>query len=49
VWHVRESRGTYRVLARRPEEKKLLGIPRRRWEYIIKTDLQGIRLGAWSG
>jgi len=42
-------RGAYRVLVRRPEEKKLLGIPRRRWKYSIKMDIQEIRSGAWSG
>jgi hypothetical protein len=34
---------------RRPEEKKLLGIPRRIWEYSIKMDIQEIGSGAWSG
>jgi hypothetical protein len=44
-----ERRGAYRVLVRRPEENKLLGTPRRRWEYNIKMDLQGARSGALSG
>jgi hypothetical protein len=39
----------YRVLVRIPGEKKLLGIPRRRWEYSIKMDIQEIISEAWSG
>jgi hypothetical protein len=34
-----EGRGVYRVLIRRPERKRPLGRPRRRWEYNIQTDL----------
>jgi hypothetical protein len=34
-----EGRGVYRVLVRRPEGKRPLGIPRRRWEDNIMTDL----------
>jgi hypothetical protein len=30
----------YRVLVRKPEGKRPLGRPRRRWEYNIKADLQ---------
>jgi hypothetical protein len=32
VAHVRERRGIYRVLVRKPEGKKGLGRPRHRWE-----------------
>ena len=35
-----EGRGVHRVLVRRPEGKRLLGRPRRRWEDNIKMDLQ---------
>jgi hypothetical protein len=35
-----EERGIYRVLVRRPECKKPLGRPRRRWEDNIKMDLR---------
>ena len=31
-----QSRNAYRVLARRPEGRRLLGRPRRRWEYNLK-------------
>jgi hypothetical protein len=34
-----EGRGAYRVLVGRPEGKRPLGRPRRRWEDIIKMDL----------
>jgi len=35
--------GVYRVLVRKPEGKRPLGIPRRRWEDNIKMDLQEVR------
>jgi hypothetical protein len=35
-----EGRGVYRVLVGRPEGKRPLGRPRRRWEDIIKMDLR---------
>jgi hypothetical protein len=37
-----EDRGVYRVLAGKPEGKRPLGRPRRRWEDNIKTDLQKV-------
>jgi hypothetical protein len=37
-----EGRGVYRVLVGRPEGKRPLGRPRRRWEYNIKMDLREI-------
>jgi hypothetical protein len=37
-----EGRGVYRVLVGRPEFKRPLGRPRRRWEYNIKMDLREI-------
>jgi hypothetical protein len=33
-----ERRGVYRVLVGRPEGKRLLGRPRRRWEVSVKMD-----------
>jgi hypothetical protein len=45
MWHAwgrGEWRGVYRVLVRRPEGKRLLGRPRRRWEDNIKLDLREI-------
>ncbi|KAJ4451871.1 hypothetical protein ANN_03349 [Periplaneta americana] len=37
-----ESRNAFRVLARRPEGKRPLGIPRCRWEDTIKMDLREV-------
>jgi hypothetical protein len=37
-----EGRGVYRVLVGRPEGKRPLGRPRRRWKYNIKMDLREI-------
>jgi hypothetical protein len=37
-----EGRGVYRVLVGRPEGKRSLGRPRRRWEDNIKLDLREI-------
>jgi hypothetical protein len=37
-----EGRGVYRVLVGKPEGKRPLGRPRRRWEYNIKLDLREI-------
>jgi len=40
-----ERRGVYRVLVRKPEDKRPLGRPRRRWEDNIKIDLQEVGCG----
>jgi len=37
-----ERRGVYRVLVGKPEGKRPLGKPRRRWEDNIKMDLQEV-------
>jgi hypothetical protein len=37
-----EGKGVYRVLVGRPERKRPLGRPRRRWEDNIKLDLREI-------
>ena len=44
-----EERGVHRVLVGKPEGKRPVGRPRRRWEYNIKMDLQevGGRRGFW--
>jgi hypothetical protein len=44
-----ESRGAYRVLVGKPEGRRLLGKPRRRWEDNIKMDFREVRWGARSG
>jgi len=40
-----DRRGVYRALVGRPEGKRPMGRPRRRWEYNIKTDLQEMGCG----
>jgi len=40
-----EKRGVYRVLVGKPEGKRQLGRPRRRWEDNIKMDLQEVGCG----
>ena len=44
-----ESTGVYSVLVGKPEGKRPLGRPRRRWEDNIKMDLQDMEWGAWTG
>jgi hypothetical protein len=43
-----KGRGLYRVLVGKPEGKRPLGIPRRRWEDNIKMDLQEVRCGGMN-
>jgi hypothetical protein len=45
VAHVGEGRGVYRVLVGKPEGKRLLKRPRRRWEDNIRMDLQEVGCG----
>ena len=40
-----ERRGIFRVLVEKPDGKRTLGIPRRRWEDDIKMDLQEVGCG----
>jgi hypothetical protein len=40
-----EERKMYKVLVGKPEGKRLLGRPRRRWEDGIRMDLREIGLG----
>jgi len=52
AWHVArmgEGRGVYRVLVGKPDGKRPLRRPRRRWEDNIKMDLQevGGSCGEW--
>jgi hypothetical protein len=42
-----KGRGLYRVLVGKPEGKRLLGRPRRRWEDNIKMDLLEVGCGVW--
>ena len=43
--HMGEGRGVFRVLMGKPEGKRPLGRPRRRWEDNIKMDLQEVGCG----
>ena len=46
-----ERRGVHKVLVGKPEGKRPLGRPRRRWEDNIKMDLQkweGVARTGWS-
>jgi hypothetical protein len=49
VAHMGEGRGAYRILVGRPEGRRPLERPRRRWEDNIKMDLQGVGWGLWTG
>ena len=40
-----ERSGVYRILVGKPEGKRPLVRPKRRWEDNIKMDLQGVRCG----
>jgi hypothetical protein len=41
-----ERRGAYRVLVEKPDRKRPLGRPRRRWVYNINMDFQEVGWGA---
>jgi hypothetical protein len=51
VARLEEERGVYRFLVGKPEGKRPLGRPRRRWEDNIKMDLQEVGCGGmdWIG
>jgi hypothetical protein len=42
VARMREKRNTYSILVGKPEEKRPLGRPRRRWEDNIKMNVRAI-------
>ena len=44
-----EGGGVHRVLMGKPEGKRPLGRPRRRWEDNIKMDLQEVGVGLETG
>jgi len=44
-----ESRGAYWVLVGKPEGKRPLGTPRRRWEENIKMDFRKWDVEVWTG
>jgi hypothetical protein len=44
-----ERRGAYRALVGKPEGRRPLGRPRRKWEDNIRMDLREVGWGAWTG
>jgi len=44
-----ERRGVYRILMRKPEGKRPLGRPRRRWEIILRCIFRKWDVGVWTG
>ena len=44
-----EERRVYSLLVGKPEVKRPLGRPRRRWEDTIKMALQEVGCGVWNG
>ena len=50
-WNLILVKGVYRVLVGKPEGKRPLGRPRRRWEDNIRMDLEEVGLGYedWIG
>ena len=52
MWQdMEDGRGMHKVLVGKPEGKRLLGRPRRRWEDNTKMDLQEVGRGCrdWMG
>jgi len=51
MWRVWVRRGVYRVLVGKPEGRRPLGRPRRRWVDSIRMDLQVVGCGYmdWFG
>jgi hypothetical protein len=45
VARILESRGAYKILVGKPEGKRALGRPQRRWEGNIKIDLEEASVG----
>ena len=43
-----EIKGLYSVLLKKPERKRPLGRPMRRWEDNIKMEIQEVGCGAWT-
>jgi hypothetical protein len=44
-----ERRGAYRAVVGKPEGRRSLESPRRRWEDNIKMDMREVGWGAWTG
>jgi len=48
VTRMGDRKGVYRALVGKPEGKRPLGRPRRRWEDNIKMDLREVGRGVWT-
>jgi len=48
-YYMAERIGAYRILERRPEGRRHLGIRKHRWQHNIKMDLQDVGWGTWTG
>ena len=49
VTRIADRRVAYRVLVKKPEGKRPLGKPSRRWEDNIKLDIQELGWRTWTG
>ena len=49
VAHMGEERGVYRVLVRKPEGRRPLERPRRRWGIILERLSRRWDVGIWTG
>jgi len=49
VVRVGERRGGYRILVGKPEGKRQIGRPGRKWEDNSKMDLRKWDVGVWTG
>jgi hypothetical protein len=49
VARMAERRGAYRTFVGKPEGRRPLGRPRRRWEDNNEIDLRDVGCGAWTG
>jgi hypothetical protein len=45
MWYAWERKQKYKVLVEKPEGKRPLGRPRRRWEDLIRMDIRESGLG----
>jgi hypothetical protein len=46
---IRKGRGVYRDLVKKPERKRPLGRPKRRWEIILRRIFRKWDVGVWTG
>ena len=49
VLYLSQNGGAYRFLVGKPEVKRLVRRPRRRWMDNVRMDLQEVDVGMWTG